>query len=92
MKVWVYRSERRNGYYLYVGSEDALNDVPEALLSRLGKLELALELELKPDRRLASENAATVLKNIERQGYHLQISDPLAFGVPGQDAPPGYGS
>lgn len=92
MKVSVYRSERKNGYYLYVGSEEALKEVPEALLTRLGKLELALELDLQPDRRLASENAVTVLENIERQGYHLQISDPLAFGVPGQDAPPGYGS
>ena len=81
MKVWVYKSERKNGYYLYLSAADDFSDVPDTLLTGLGKLELALEFDLHADRKLASENAATVLENLQQQGYHLQINDPLPYGV-----------
>jgi len=80
MRVWVYKSERKSGYYLYVSAEDDFSDVPDTLINGLGKLELALEFDLSADRKLASENADTVLGNLRQQGYHLQINDPLVYG------------
>jgi len=79
MKVWVYKSERKSGYYLYVSKKDDFSDIPSALLTRLGKLDLALEFDLHAERKLASENALTVLGNLRQQGYHLQINDPLHY-------------
>ncbi len=80
MNVWVYKSERKNGYYLYVPTADDFSNVPDTLLTGLGKLDLALEFDLHAERKLASENAATVLNNLQQQGYHLQINDPLLYG------------
>ncbi len=80
MNVWVYKSDRKSGYYLYVTAKDDFSAVPDTLLTRLGKLELALEFELHKKRKLASENAETVLENLRQQSYHLQINDPLVYG------------
>ena len=80
MKVFVYHSLKKSGYYLYVANKDDFSPVPEALLPRLGKLEFALEFELDKNRRLATENPQTVIDNLKSTGYHLQITDPL--GVP----------
>ena len=56
--------------------------MPYTLLKGLGKLDLALEFDLRAERKLASENASTVLNNLQQQGYHLQINDPLLYGKP----------
>lgn len=81
MRVWVYKSERKSGYYLYTAVADDFSAVPDPLLTRLGKLELALEFDLRADRKMASEKADIVLGNLANQGYHLQISDPLLYGT-----------
>jgi uncharacterized protein YcgL (UPF0745 family) len=81
MKVWVYKSERKSSYYLYVATEDDFSNVPDALLKGLGKLDLALEFILHADRKLASENTETVLSNLNNQGYHLQINEPMLYGT-----------
>ena len=78
MKVFVYHSQKKNGYYLYVAQENNFKKVPDNLLKALGKLEHALTFELTKDRKLATENPETVLENLQQSGYHLQITDPLA--------------
>ena len=78
--MWVYKSERKNGCYVYVSGESDFSRVPEKLLATLGKLNFALELDLHADRKLASENPAKVLQNLLDHGYHLQINDPLLYG------------
>jgi len=60
-----------------VSGENDFSAVPDKLLTALGSLEYALDFELHADRKLASENAGTVLANIREHGYHLQINDPL---------------
>ena len=78
MNVFVYRSLKKNGYYLYVAQENNFERVPDNLLQALGELEPALKFELTRDRKLATENPETVLKNLQENGYHLQITDPMA--------------
>lgn len=78
MQVFVYHSLKKNGYYLYVAEENNFESVPKNLLQALGNLEAALNFELTPERKLASENPQTVIQNLEQSGYHLQITDPLA--------------
>ena len=69
----IYHSPRKNGMYLYVLKEDALKRVPEELLTAFGKPRHAFDLVLTPERKLAREDIAQVLENLDSQGYHLQM-------------------
>lgn len=76
MQCFVYRSTRRADAYLFVPRADDFDDVPAALRERLGPLELAMELELTAERRLARIDGATVLEHLERDGFYLQMPAP----------------
>lgn len=69
----IYRSTRKNEMYLYVLKSDALERVPEGLLTVFGKPHHAFDLVLSPERALAREDIHAVLANLEKQGYHLQM-------------------
>ena len=76
MHCWVYKGDRKQGYYLFLG--EALQDgvapeLPQALSSLLGKLSLVTEVELKDDSRLAQSDVQFVLESIHTQGYYLQM-------------------
>jgi hypothetical protein len=69
----IYRSEKNEGMYLYVDKAEGLTRVPEALLLRFGKAELAMTLLLHPERKLARADVATVLQAIADNGFFLQL-------------------
>jgi uncharacterized protein YcgL (UPF0745 family) len=69
----IYRSPRKNEMYLYVLKSEALERVPEGLLTVFGKPVHAFDLVLSPERTLAREDIHAVLANLEKQGYHLQM-------------------
>ncbi len=69
----IYRSPRKNEMYLYVLKSDALERVPENLLSAFGKPLHAFDLVLTPERKLSREDIHKVLENLQTQGYHLQM-------------------
>lgn len=69
----IYKSPRKNEMYLYVLKADALERVPENLLSVFGKPQHAFDLVLTPERKLSREDISKVLENLENQGYHLQM-------------------
>ncbi len=71
----VYKSPRKREMYLYVEKKDALKRVPEALLAAFGPPQLAFDLVLSPERKLAREDVDKVLANVREQGYHLQMLD-----------------
>jgi len=73
MECDVYKSLKKENYYLYVEAGEGLERVPDALLNQFGEVEKALTFELTPDRKLAREDAGQVLSNLESQGYHLQL-------------------
>ena len=73
MLCYVYKGRRKEGAYLYLPREDDFADVPDTLLKSLGELSLTLSFELSIDRGLARADAATVLENIEQQGFHFQM-------------------
>ena len=47
--------------------------IPEALLKLVGELEHVMDLDLRPERKLALEDTAEVLRNLEERGWHLQM-------------------
>jgi uncharacterized protein YcgL (UPF0745 family) len=69
----IYRSPKRAGMYLYVLKSDALERVPEGLVSVFGKPVHAFDLVLTPERKLQQEDIHQVLENLDKQGYHLQM-------------------
>lgn len=69
----VYKTEKKENLYLYVPAEQGMSRVPEDLLSQFGEPEKALSFTLTEDKALAKEDPALVLKNLQEQGYHLQL-------------------
>lgn len=73
MKCAIYKSYRRVNTYLYVQEENDLARVPQGLLSLLGRLELVMTLELTPERTLAQADPNDVRRQLQEQGYYLQL-------------------
>jgi len=59
--------------YLYLAVEDNFEDVPELLMAGFGKPSLIMELELSPQRPLARVNVDKVMKQLDEEGYFLQM-------------------
>jgi uncharacterized protein len=59
--------------YLYLRDKDRFEFVPERLLQRFGKPSLVMDMELHPERKLAREDTALVLRNLQLHGFHLQM-------------------
>jgi uncharacterized protein YcgL (UPF0745 family) len=77
LPCWIYKSPRKNEMYLYLAREDGFDELPEALLSRFGKPEFVMELELHADRPLAREDVSKVMANLRERGFHLQMPPEL---------------
>jgi len=69
----IYRSPKKEGMYLYVDRVEDLERVPESLLQRFGKPELAMTLALFPGRKLARADIDQVLAGIAEKGFYLQM-------------------
>ena len=80
IRCWIYRSHRLSETYLYLltplDDPKAAVRLPASLLARLGRLDLALEIELWPQRRLARADATKVIAALEQQGFYLQLPPP----------------
>lgn len=70
----IYRSRKKGGSYLYVKSPDDFSQVPEKLLEMLGKLELVMRLELRPEVTLAQADTQEVMRMLREKGYFLQLA------------------
>ena len=70
---WIYRSPKKDEMYLYIRQQDNFEDIPEALLKQFGAPVFVMQLDLDSERRLARENIATVIHNLQENGFHLQM-------------------
>lgn len=73
MQCAIYKSRKKQDTYLYLAAKDDFSRVPEPLLQLIGQPVHVLDLELSPDRKLAQEDAAEVLRNLQERGWHLQM-------------------
>ena len=69
----IYRSPRKEGMYLFVPKASDLEAVPESLMKGFGKPEHAMDLMLKPNRKLARADVGEVLAALEEKGFYLQM-------------------
>ncbi len=72
-RCWIYKSARREEMYLYLADENGFDAVPKALIGKMGRLDLVMELELHSGRKLARANVAEVIKSLQKKGYYLQL-------------------
>lgn len=73
MQCAIYKSLKKQDTYLYMASKDDFSKVPESLLKLLGTPIYVMDLDLSPERKLAQEDAAEVLRNLQERGWHLQM-------------------
>ena len=73
MNCFVYRSNKKQGMYLYLVEKDNFTNVPESLLKLLGEVVFSFEFDLSKDRKLVKAEAEEVLRIMEENGYFLQM-------------------
>jgi uncharacterized protein YcgL (UPF0745 family) len=69
----VYRSRRKDYTYIYLAEGCSLEQLPGELLAAFGTPEFVIDLELSPQRELATEDVRQVIENLRDRGYHLQL-------------------
>jgi len=77
MLCFIYRSLKKQDVYLYIRDRDDFSCLPEALQNLLGRMEFVFSLEITPERKLASADPVSVLNNLRKQGYFLQLPPPV---------------
>ena len=69
----IYKSIKKSDTYLYFKKPIDMDLLPSALSKSLGKLEFVMELTLSSEKKLAREDVAIVIENIQQQGFHIQM-------------------
>ena len=72
--VSIYKSPKRAEMYLYLyKSASVEKTVPESLLKAFGKPKHVFDIVLNPAKKLARDEAVTVLDALNDTGYYLQM-------------------
>lgn len=72
----IYRSENKEGMYLYVEKQNVFDDVPEELRKTFGKATLAMLFNLDGEKQLVRAKNEEVKKEIQEKGFYLQVPPP----------------
>ncbi len=81
MNCVVFRSDKKQGAYLYLSNDKSMEDVPDELVNLLGNCTQVMELNLDQHQKLATEDINVVKQNINDQGYHLQMPPKNQVGI-----------
>lgn len=73
MLCYIYRCSLKSDMYIYLAEEDNFENMPKEIYNTLGIVEFSMELEISPESKLAREDTATVLNNLEQHGFHIQL-------------------
>ncbi len=73
MQAYVYKSRRRADTYVFLAERDGFACLPAPVMQGLGELDLVMEVELGPTRRLARADAEVVRTALLAQGFYLQL-------------------
>ena len=76
MNCFVYRSEKKQGMFLYLSNKDDFECVPESLMKLLGETTYSFEFDLNQDKKMVKVEAKEVMKTMDKNGYFLQMPPP----------------
>ncbi|WP_018984734.1 YcgL domain-containing protein [Salinimonas chungwhensis] len=69
----VYKTNKKEGMYLYLPEKDNFDDVPDQLMHQFGKPELAMLLPLHKRETLGRVSKETLVNALNDKGYYLQM-------------------
>ncbi len=81
MLCYIYKSQKKEGLYLYLKHKDDFSSLPDPLFKSLGRLQFVMELELTPDRKLAREDPEKVIDCLNDTGFFIQMP-PIVMTAP----------
>ena len=73
MLCFIYRCNLKPDMYIYLVEEDMFDNIPKEIFNSLGIVEFSMEIEIRPDTKLAREDTRTVINNLREHGFHLQL-------------------
>lgn len=73
MNCYIYRCAAKNDMYVFLKDQDDFSVIPKHIMKSLGETEFTLEIDITPEKKLAKEDAKTVVSNLEEHGFHLQL-------------------
>ncbi len=76
MEVSVYRGSKKKDTYILVREEDALERVPEALLSQFGEAALSFSFTLTDERKMPRVDPVELRLRLIEDGFYLQLPPP----------------
>ncbi|MCK5726075.1 MAG: YcgL domain-containing protein [Thiotrichaceae bacterium] len=71
--MYVYRSQNKQWTYLFLPKKDDFSVLDDTLVKLLGELDFTFEFELDKQKKLMQSDSATVLKQIKKEGFYLQL-------------------
>ncbi len=74
MLCYIYRCNLKPDMYIYLAEEDNFENMPKEIFDSLGIVEFSMELEMTPETKLAREDTPTVLNNLDKHGFHIQLA------------------
>lgn len=77
----IFRSDTKQGLYLYLAKDKCMDDIPEELLKKIGKYTQVMEIDLNQREKLAQVDIKVVRSNLSEQGYHIQFPIDLVKNV-----------
>ncbi len=69
----VYRCSKQPEMYLYLRADLKIDDMPEAMRLRAGRLTEVMRLTLAPTRKLARVDVVRVIERLRGDGWYLQL-------------------
>ena len=73
MNCFVYRSEKKQGMYLYLRTKDDFDCVPAALIKLIGEVTFSFDFDLSKKKKLVKAEADEVMRLLSDNGYFLQM-------------------
>jgi uncharacterized protein YcgL (UPF0745 family) len=75
----IYRSDRKAETYLYLANDCEFGDLPAELQQSFGEPAFVMQLVISPDRKLARVDVESVLENLKKDGFYLQLPPKLTI-------------
>ncbi len=75
--ISIYRSQKKEGMYLYVEKVQALSKVPRNLLDLFDEPKLVTHMMVDKEKEFAKMDGEKLIKEIQEKGFYLQMPDPL---------------
>ncbi len=72
----IYKTNKKEGMYLFVAKRGDFSAVPETLLEMFGQPKLVVTMNLTPERELAFAESVKVIEEVTQSGFYLQIPPP----------------